>query len=225
MNQLKKVALISLFVAVIEIVASIHNLPKLPDQIPNYVNSHGELVNWGSKWLIFWAPTVTLGLICLMYLPFHFDTLKENFMRSTKYVAFFYSIGTIIIAIFYVQIMVISMKTGDLMFSKNTYSIFGLALIAIGNRLPSTKRNWFSGIPTPWAMKSDEIWLSTHRFAGWVFIMDGVVVLFSPLMSHFSRGKFIILLTLIGFVMVFIYSYVIYKMSGTNENIENNENP
>lgn len=37
--------------------------------------------------------------------------------------------------------------------------------------------NLFVGIRTPWTLASEEVWYRTHRLAGWLFVLAGVVIL------------------------------------------------
>jgi uncharacterized membrane protein len=212
-------------VVAIEIAVSFYYLPKLPDQIPNYVNSQGELINYGSKWLIFSAPVITLILTGLMYFSFQHDKLKDNLLRAVDTLLILYGLGALIIAIFFVQLVMISAKLGDLRYSNSMFFLFGLVVIAVGNRLPTAKRSWFSGIPTPWAMKNDVVWLLTHRLAGFLFMIYGVIIIFSSVIFVTSLGKNIVLLALIAFIIVFIYSYIVYKIECSIENKRKNSNP
>jgi uncharacterized membrane protein len=115
---------------------------------------------------------------------------------------------------------------GDLALHENIYIIASLMLVIVGNYLPTAKRSYFNGIPTPWAMKNDKVWYLTHRFAGWLFILIGIMVLFCTLVSITVRNKIAISCIIMGFIMVFAYSYVVSRTVNSNEfTLNNKENP
>jgi len=85
----------------------------------------------------------------------------------------------------------------------------GALLIALGNVMGKTRRNFFVGFRTPWTLASEEVWSRTHRFGGRLLVMCGLVFCaVSPL------GVELIIpfaITLAASVAVIIYSYVIYR--------------
>jgi uncharacterized membrane protein len=51
----------------------------------------------------------------------------------------------------------------------------GVLLAVVGNYLGKVTRS-FMGICTPWTLASDVVWERTHRFAGRVFVLGGVLI-------------------------------------------------
>lgn len=54
---------------------------------------------------------------------------------------------------------------------------FGVMFAVIGNYMPKTKMNSTMGIKVPWAYSSEENWTATHRFAGKVWVIGGLLML------------------------------------------------
>ena len=52
----------------------------------------------------------------------------------------------------------------------------GLLLAFLGNYLTRVESNWFIGIRTPWTLSSDAVWRKTHRTAGWLFVIGGLII-------------------------------------------------
>lgn len=52
----------------------------------------------------------------------------------------------------------------------------GLLVMALGFYLPHYKRNWWAGIKTPWTLASEEAWNETHRIAGPLWVIGGLVL-------------------------------------------------
>jgi uncharacterized membrane protein len=168
-------------------------------------------VIYGSKWLIFLFPAVTLGLIIFIFGAFRFDPFKQNLLRSTNALNIVYNLTILIVATLFMQIIMKSMKIGDLGLLNNINYPVGFALIVVGNYLPTIKRSFFGGIPTPWTMKSDLNWVLTHRFAGKVLIIVGTIVMFGSLMTNPLRGRSAGICIFLGLILIYIYSYVIYN--------------
>ena len=55
----------------------------------------------------------------------------------------------------------------------------GILFAIIGNYLPKTKMNYTIGIKVSWAYSSEENWAATHRFAGKVWVIGGIVMALS----------------------------------------------
>ena len=56
-------------------------------------------------------------------------------------------------------------------------ALMGIMFTAIGNYLPKTKMNYTVGIKVSWAYSSEENWNATHRFAGKVWVIGGILML------------------------------------------------
>jgi hypothetical protein len=55
------------------------------------------------------------------------------------------------------------------------FPLLGLLFIAVGNWLPKIKQNSTLGIKIRWTLYSEENWNKTHRFAGFVWVIGGVI--------------------------------------------------
>lgn len=86
----------------------------------------------------------------------------------------------------------------------------GLGLIAIGNYMPKCRQNYTVGIKLPWTLADEENWNHTHRMAGWLWILGGVLVIMNAFLDYLGNMCAMIALLLI---MVFVpigYSFVYY---------------
>lgn len=87
----------------------------------------------------------------------------------------------------------------------------GLAFISIAYYLPRTKSEEWIGLRTPWTLASPVVWKKTHQFAQWTFILGGLILCLSALLSKFDRH----FVAMIGFfcatVTPFFYSYFVWR--------------
>lgn len=56
-------------------------------------------------------------------------------------------------------------------------SLVGIILIVAGNILPRLRPNTSMGIRTRWTLEDETVWMKTHRVAGYVLIVFGLVLI------------------------------------------------
>jgi len=87
----------------------------------------------------------------------------------------------------------------------------GLLFLIIGNYLPKCRQNYTIGIRVSWTLASEENWNATHRFAGKVWVLGGLLLLVSSFVPQLSSPW------LLPLVIVFLggapiaYSYLYHK--------------
>ena len=56
-------------------------------------------------------------------------------------------------------------------------AFLGIIFIILGNYLPKTHRNHTIGIRIPWTLSDDKNWHKTHRMAGKLWVLGGLLIL------------------------------------------------
>lgn len=85
----------------------------------------------------------------------------------------------------------------------------GVLLMVLGNYMGKLRRNFFCGIKTPWTLASPAVWERTHRLAGWLFVLAGVMVVIAApfhVMHRLWLG-----VVLVACLIPAVYSYFIYR--------------
>jgi uncharacterized membrane protein len=96
------------------------------------------------------------------------------------------------------------------------FAALGAMFMIVGRYLGKARKNFFLGIRTPWTLASDEVWGRTHRVAGRLFVLQGLIMLSGVVFA-------VPVWLLIGMVGVIVgvpvvYSYVVYrKVEGVGE--------
>jgi uncharacterized membrane protein len=57
----------------------------------------------------------------------------------------------------------------------------GLLLAVMGNLLGKVRYNYVFGVRTPWTLANERVWDRTHRFAGWMTLLGGLVAVAAAL--------------------------------------------
>jgi uncharacterized membrane protein len=88
----------------------------------------------------------------------------------------------------------------------------GFLFLIIGNVLPKTRFNYFMGIRTPWTLSDEHVWDKTHRLAGPLFMLAGVVVILSACLLPQSWQTTVLLVAALGASFIpCVYSYISAK--------------
>jgi uncharacterized membrane protein len=86
--------------------------------------------------------------------------------------------------------------------------ILGLLFTIIGNYLPKCKQNYTIGIKVPWTLDNEENWNRTHRLAGRLWVVCGLIILFT---GFFSLTWILLPIALLMVLVPFVYSYMLYR--------------
>jgi uncharacterized membrane protein len=94
---------------------------------------------------------------------------------------------------------------------KIAFVLLATLFIIIGNYLPAVRPNFTIGIRTPWTMADDEIWIKTHRLAGPLLMLGGIMMLLALFLGKInSIFVLVLVMSLISFIPV-IYSFLLYN--------------
>jgi uncharacterized membrane protein len=92
--------------------------------------------------------------------------------------------------------------------------LVGLMFIIVGNLLPKCRQSYTLGIKLPWTLHNEENWNKTHRLAGKLWVVGGIITMASALI-----GSFWILLSVLILMVAIptIYSYCLYRKQAKAE--------
>ena len=82
----------------------------------------------------------------------------------------------------------------------------GLLFVIIGNFLPKARQNYTIGIRLPWTLANEENWNRTHRIAGYLWLISGILVVALTLCKVLNPGWMIVIIAVIV-IVPFFYSF------------------
>ena len=82
----------------------------------------------------------------------------------------------------------------------------GMILIIIGNYAPKARQNYTIGIKLPWTLANEENWNRTHHFAGYLWMICGILMVTLALFSALQLSLMIALMVIIV-LLPFGYSF------------------
>ncbi|WEV42615.1 DUF1648 domain-containing protein [Bifidobacterium sp. ESL0682] len=193
-------------------------LPYLPDIVPAHYNASGELDRWSSKYEELILPLLML-LICVCWLfgeiPLERSAHKKsNSEMNPQTTIRVWAIGGC--CMFAVSTIMTIWEIADCFSRGGTASNIplnpivnvatGFVFIVIGNVLPNTKPNRWSGMRMRGAFKSRESWRRCQRFGGLEFIIGGVALILIGIVAHSSHFIELFAVLAVGLVIVAVFA-------------------
>ena len=91
--------------------------------------------------------------------------------------------------------------------------MLGLLFLIIGNYLPKARQNYTIGIKIPWTLANEENWNRTHRLAGYLWMICGILMIFNCL-TRFVPAIWLFGILLIMVLVPCIYSFWLHAKKG-----------
>ena len=182
---------------------------QLPEEIPTHFNLLGQADGYNHKvFAIFGLPALMLLMHWVLLFLMVKDPKSSNI--SSKIQILIYWIIPFVSCLSMISIYGESL--GYSMMSGLLAQIFmGVVMIVIGNYLPKTHRNYIIGIRLPWTLESDKNWRKTHRLAGKIWVLGGLLLFLNSFLQLYVYWVFF--LTLFFVVIIpSVYSYQLSKL-------------
>lgn len=212
LKKYKKTLILTTILLLLPMLAGLLLWNRLPEQVPMHWNFEGEVDDWGSRaMLVFFLPLFMIAIQWICILATAADPKnKQQADKPIRLVLWLVPVISLIThGATYAAALGLTVEIQQLMLP-----MLGIVFILIGNYLPKCRRNYTIGIKIPWTLHDDENWTKTHRLAGILWTVGGVLILptaFLPAKLSFVVFMVIVLtMTLIPTV----YSYLLYRKNG-----------
>ena len=208
-----KGALVATLICLLPIAVGLALYGRLPQQMPTHWNIHGQVDGCSSKaFAVFGLPLLLAGVNLLVWFGLNSDPKRRNIGKAVWYIGLYtapvisvlMSSVTYLWALGYTQIPVDSV----------VMALVSVVFIAVGNYLPKCRQNYTSGIKLPWTLSDEENWNKTHRMAGPLWMVCGVLML----VNIFLKQEWLMLAGI--FIAAFapmVYSYLLFRKKQKGE--------
>lgn len=202
----KKMLAVTSLITLLPVVAGLILWDRLPEQIPTHWNAAGEIDGWSSKpFAVFALPAIILGIHWLCVFAAAAD--PKNKGNNEKYFSLVLWISPVLSVLVGALIYCAGLGTQIRMERVMPILIGGL-FVFLGNRMPKLKQNFTMGIKLPWTMYDEENWNKTHRLAGKLWVVTGVIIMISGFFNWF----YVTLIALVPTAVApAVYSYWLYR--------------
>ena len=209
MNMIRKnlkTLIITSAIILLPVLAGLLLWNRLPEQIPTHWNAAGEVDGWSSKpFAIFGLPGILLAAQWLCSLGTGADPKKENHPEKVlKLVLWIIPLLSVVLGVItYATAMGQTVRVEIIM-----PVIIGLVFTVTGNYIPKCKQNYTIGIKIPWTLNSEENWNRTHRFAGRLWVVCGLIIILTGFLGSFWIFPAVAILMVLA---PLIYSYALHR--------------
>ena len=206
LKKYKNTLIVTSVITLIPIIIGLILWNQLPEQLPFHWDINGNIDGWASKPVaVFSMPALMLVLQWICVFASTADPKSGNYNRKTfKIVLWVCPILSLVLnTLVYCSAMGHSLPIETVM-----PMLMGVLLIVLGNLMPKMKQTYTMGIKLPWTLNNEENWNKTHRFAGKLWVVCGVIVLATAFLGNFW---IFIGITALACIIPTIYSYLYYK--------------
>lgn len=194
--------------------ASLLASTRMPARVPVHWGLDGQPDRWGSRWeLLLLGPCLLLLVGGLHWVLDRKDPIKRPGDDEGPQRQVLKLVMGLLASIHVVLLAHVGGLLGDLLGSMS----LGLALfwMLMGNVMGRVRPNATTGIRTPWTFKSPEIWRRTHRLAGQLMVLAGVLGLLGALALPGPAALMLLLsLVMVSALGPVAYSYALWKKAG-----------
>ena len=183
---------------------------RLPEQMPTHFDFNGTADGYsGRPFAIIGLPLFLLAIQLLCAFALRADPKKQNISEKLVQLTLWICPAVSL----FVGISMYASALGFLFNINRLVSVFvGLLFVVMGNYLPKCRPNYTMGIRIPWTLADEENWNHTHRFAGYVWIVVGLVITASAFFGGMNNVLTVLLIAAAASPVV--YSYVYAKRHG-----------
>lgn len=204
MKTNKKLLILTSMVILFPMLWGLMIWPQLPNQIPIHFNFAGQANNFQSNPLVVFGIPI-FDLMVHLFVIFVIGRDPKNSAMSEK-----------MVKVIYWVIPIVSLSSFYLIYSKALGSttnpsivvsaLLGLILVIMGNYMPKLKVNHTVGIRLPWTLQSEDNWHKTHRLAGKLWVLGGLILLLEAGLQFALSYVLVLVILAIVFIPV-MYSY------------------
>ena len=205
-KELRKTLTLTTIITLLPILVGLFYWNQLPDKMATHFDSAGDPNGWSSKWFAVIGIYVFLALVNVLC-----TVLTETDPRRHKYpekmMKLVYWICPVISWVCAGTIISYGLGTEFFNMPRFASSFVGIMFIVIGNYLPKVKQNYYMGIKLPWTYSDEDNWNRTHRMAGKLWVVGGIIILLNVFLGISGLEILIlILMVVIPTVYSFLYS-------------------
>ncbi len=186
--------------------------PTIPSRVPVHWDSSGNVNGYGGKFeALLLMPIITIGIyLLLLFIP-RIDPGKANYAQfSSAYIVARYVALGVMAAIYFLTVLAVKGVGFDMM--RVIVGVEGVMFVVLGNVLGKVRPNWFVGVRTPWTLSSKRSWVRTHRLAGWLFALSGILFLALAIIG-IGAALIWVMLGILGVLVavLVVYSYIEWR--------------
>lgn len=186
-------------------------------QLPVHWDLSGRPDSYAGKWVGLLMPAgITAAMSLLFWFLPSLEPRGRNFLRSQG--LYLWGWGALLLLGIAIEIVVLSVALGwGIPANHVIVGSLGLMFVIVGNQLGKSRSMYLIGLRTPWTLASEEVWIRTHRLAGKLMVLAGLIAFVAALLPLPSG----LLASILGAgiavaaVVPIVYSFLLWRREKT----------
>lgn len=205
MREYRKTMIFTSIVILLPMLVGILLWDRLPDQMATHFGMDGTPNGWSGKaTTVFGMPVFFLVIQWLGMTATIMDPKRKNMSEKLlKLILWFIPIISLS-GIYVTYGYALGYNTSSVTWA---YALLGIVFIVVGNYLPKCRQNYTMGIKLPWTLHDEENWNHTHRLAGYLWIVAGIIMLVNVFMQ---LEWLVVVVAMAAGIVPTIYSFLFY---------------
>ena len=218
LNLQKELPLIAIVLAPFIYLAFIWK--NLPDSVPIHWDIEGDIDRYGDKSELILIPILLPLLIYVIFTIVPLIDPKGKIQQMGNKYFILKTAMTVFMSIL-ASIIIYAVKNESLYNPNYIILLIGILLMILGNYFKTLRANYFIGIRTPWTLENQTVWKETHKLAGKIWFIGGLVIIVSSLLLDKEANFRLFIGTIIVISLIpVIYSF--FKFRSLSNSLEEN---
>ena len=207
----KKTLIITSIVTILPVLIGIICWNRLPDVMATHFGMNNEANGFSSKaFAVFGIPVILLAVLWFGAIVTSRDPKRQNISPKMFSLTVWIAPVTSLVVAAILYPVNLGYELDITFFSE---LLFGVMFIIIGTYLPKARQNYTIGIRVPWTLANEENWNRTHRLAGSLWIICGILMIIICL-TRSASVQWLVGILLITVLVPCIYSYWLHAKKG-----------
>lgn len=202
----KKLLILTTLMIFLPILFGLLNWNELPEQIPTHWGIDGTPDGYSSKvFAVFVLPAILALIHIVCCFGYKLDPKSHNYSDKLFAVVLWLCPAISIICSYMTYAYALG---NEVNVPQITTSLMGFVFVIVGNYMPKVKQNYTMGIKLPWTLNDEDNWYKTHRLAGTVWLLSGIITVICSFLGLYAV---ILIVMMLAILIPTIYSYMLYK--------------
>lgn len=209
LKQNRKSLIFASLLTLLPVLAGLILWDRLPELLPTHWGFNGEADDFSSKaFAVFGLPAIMLALlwVCVIFTALDKRNKEQNPKVKNMVIWIVPFVSCALGTAMYCQALGYDISVPSLLFAA-----LGVMFVVLGNYMPKCKQNSTIGIRIKWTLENEENWNKTHRLAGKLWFISGLLLVICAFLPETVGAIIAIAVIVLEVVVPIIYSYTFHK--------------
>jgi len=193
---------------------------NLPDSVSIHWDIEGDIDRYGDKSELILIPILLPLLIYVIFTIVPLIDPKGKIQQMGNKYFILKTAMTVFMSIL-ASIIIYAVKNESLYNPNYIILLIGVLLMILGNYFKTLRANYFIGIRTPWTLENQTVWKETHKLAGKIWFIGGLVIIVSSLLLD-KEANFRLFIGIIIVISLIPVIYSFFKFRSLSNSLEEN---